>query len=131
MVEYNYKKAKNANINHISFELNYGYYSRVFYKKDVDPHSKSKYVDKLATKIKMLMFVYKEILHHAQELWKRAYDKLIVKLESYTLGDKIWLNNNYIKNKQNEKFKTKFFRPLFSRLHLVGEDVYKLKLSKR
>ena len=46
--------------------------------------------------------------YHAQELQKRAYNKG-VNLRSYAPGDKIWLNSKYIKIKQNQKLKAKFF----------------------
>ena len=74
------------------------------YKKDVKLRSKSK-----------------KNLYYAQELQKRA-DNKSVKPRSYTPKDKIWLNNKYIKTKQNRKLKAKFFRP-FQVLHLVGRQV--------
>ena len=37
MAEFAYNNAKNASIGHTSFELNCDFYSRAFYKKDVDP----------------------------------------------------------------------------------------------
>lgn len=47
------------------------------------------------------------------------------------LDDKIWLNNKYIKNKnQNYKLKTKFFEP-FRVLYLIKKQAYKLELSKK
>lgn len=47
MAKFAYNNAKNININHTLFELNYGYYPYVFYKKDIDPYFKSKSVNKL------------------------------------------------------------------------------------
>ena len=75
------------------------------------------------------MTVCQENFHHAQELQKQAYDKG-VKPRSYAPGDKVWLNNKYIKTKRNWKLKAKFFGP-FQILHLVGKQAYKLKLLKR
>ena len=40
MAEFAYNNAKNASTGYILFELNYGYYPRTFYKKDLDLHSK-------------------------------------------------------------------------------------------
>ena len=51
MTEFAYNNAKNASSDYTLFELNYGYHSRMFYKKDVKPYSKSK-----------------KNLYHAQEL---------------------------------------------------------------
>ena len=47
MAEFAYNNAKNANIGKISFELNYGYYTRIFYKKNNHPYFKSKLTDEL------------------------------------------------------------------------------------
>ena len=68
-------------------------------------------------------------LHHAQEFQKRAHNKG-VKPRSYAPGDKFWLNNKYIKTKQNQKLLAIFFR-LFWVLHPVGKQAYKLKLPKK
>ena len=40
------------------------------------------------------------------------------------------MNNKYIKIKQNQKLKAKFFK-LFWVLHLIGKQAYKLKLPKK
>ena len=45
MAEFAYNNAKNTNIGHIPFELNYIFHLRVSYKEDVDPRSKSKTAD--------------------------------------------------------------------------------------
>ena len=54
------------------------------------------------------MTICLENLHHAQDIQKRANDKS-VNLRSYSLGDKVWLNSQYIKTKRNRKLKSKFF----------------------
>ena len=46
-----YNNAKNANISHTFFELNYRYYPYVYYKKDLDFHSKLKTKEKLSSKL--------------------------------------------------------------------------------
>ena len=76
-----------------------------------------------------MMIVCRENLHHAQKLQKQTHDKG-VKPRSYTPGDKVWLNNKYIKIKRNWKLKAKFFRP-FRVLHPVGKQDYKLELLKQ
>ena len=75
------------------------------------------------------MIVCRENLYHAQELQKRAHNKS-VKPRSYAPGDKIWLNSQYIKIKQNRKLEVKFFG-LFRVFHPVGKQVYKLELPKK
>lgn len=46
------------------------------------------------------------------------------------MGKKIWLNGKYIKIKQNQKLKAKFFQ-LFQVLDTVKKQAYKLKLLKK
>ena len=129
MTEFAYNNAKNTSTNHIPFELNYGFYSKAFYKEDVDPRSQSKSANKLGTKLKELMTIYKGNLQHTQKLQKQYHDKY-AKPRSYALDEKVWLYSKYIKTKQNCKLKAKFFGP-FRVLHLVGKQAYKLQLSKK
>lgn len=56
----------------------------------------------------------------------RAYNK-VVKLKSYIFGNIHWLNNKYMKIKQNWQLKAKFFN-LFRVLDLVKNQ---LELSKK
>ena len=101
----------------------------MFYKKNIDPRSKSKSADKLLAKLWELIIVCGKNLHHAQELQKQTHNKGI-KPRSYAPGDKVWLNSKYIKTKQNQKLEAKFFKP-FQMLYLVGKQAYKLKLLKK
>ena len=82
----------------------------MFYKEDIDLHFKSKSVDDLLAEFQELMTVCRKNLHHAQKLQKEAHDK-VVKPRNYAPGDKVWLNNKYIKTKQNRKIEAKFFEP--------------------
>ena len=100
MAEFAYNNAKNANTGHTPFKLNCGYHSRVSFEGDVDPHSRSRSTNKLATELRELMEVCCQNLFHAQELQKRAHDKK-VNSQSYAPGEKVWLNSKYIKTKQN------------------------------
>ena len=129
MAEFAYNNAKNLSTGHTPFELNCGYHPRVSFEKDTDPRSRLKSADKLSAKLRDLMTVYRENLHHAQELQKRAHDKG-VKPKSYAPSEKVWLNSKYIKTKRNRKLEAKFFG-LFQVLHLVEKQVYKLELLKR
>ena len=67
--------------------------------------------------------------YYTQEFQKQAHDKS-VKPQSYAPGDKVWLSSKHIKTKQNCKLEAKFLG-LFQLLHLVGKQVYKLKLPKK
>ena len=125
MTKFTYNNAKNICISHILFELNCGYHHCISFKEDLDYRSRSMLAGELLLKLQKLMTVYCKNLFCIQELQKWAYDKG-VKLKSYTLGDKIWLNNKYIKTKQNRKLKAKLFG-LFWVLHPVKKQVYKLK----
>ena len=110
MAEFAYNNTKNASTSHIPFELNCGYHPWILYKKEVDPHSKSKSAGKLLAELRKLIFVCLKNLHHVQELQKRAYNKG-VKPRSYDSNDKIWLNSKYIKTKSKHKLEAKFFGP--------------------
>ena len=127
--EFAYNNAKNTSTGYTLFELNCGYYPRVSYEEDLDPCSQSKNAKKLSSELRSLMAAYQQNLHHAQELQKQAHDKG-VKPQSYAQGEKIWLNNKYLKTKQNHKLEIKFLGP-FRVLHLVDKQAYKLKLPKK
>ena len=113
---------------HMPFELNYGYYLWMSYKKKVDSRSQSKSVDKLLEELKELIIVCCKNLQHVQKLQKQAHDKG-VKPQSYAPDKKIWLNSKFIKTKRNRKLEGKFFGP-FRMLHPVGKQAYKLELSR-
>ena len=110
MAEFVYNNAQNTNFGHTLFELNCKYHPRISYKEDVNPCFKSKLTDKLLTELRELMIVYRKNLYYTQKLQKQAYDKN-VKPRSYAFSNKIWLNSKYIKTKQNQNLKAKFFGP--------------------
>ena len=62
MAEFAYNNAKNSSTSYTSFKLNCGFHSKVSYKEDVYPRSKSKTADQLNTKLQILMFVCRENL---------------------------------------------------------------------
>ncbi len=92
-------------------------------------HSQLKSADELATKLTELIAICSKKFKYAQEVQKWYHDKH-TKPRCYALDKKLWLNNNYIKTKQNHKLEAKFFE-LFRVLYLVEKQVYKLKLSKK
>ena len=65
MAEFAYNNAKNANTGHIPFELNCGYYPRVFFEEDVDPRLKSRSANQLTEELRELMEVCCQNLLHA------------------------------------------------------------------
>lgn len=109
MAEFIYNNARNISTGYTPFKLNYGYYPQASYKESINPQCQSKSADKLATKLKELMTICRNNLYHIQKLQKQHHNKAI-KPESYAPDDKIWLNNKYIKTKQNRKLETRFFR---------------------
>ena len=62
MTEFAYNNAKNIIISYTLFELNCGFHPRLSYKKDVNPCSKSKTADQLATELQILMSMCMENL---------------------------------------------------------------------
>ena len=129
MAEFAYNNTKNTSMGYTLFKLNYRYHRGIFYKKDVDPRSKSKAANKLIKELRNLITIYRENLQYAQKLQKQAHNKG-TKPKSYALHKKIWLNSKYIKTKYNWKLKIKFFRS-FQVLHLVNSQAYKHKLPKQ
>ena len=129
MAEVIYHNTNNASTGHTLFKPNCSYHLRVSFKEDINLHSRSNAADKLLAKLQKLMTIYKENLYHAQKLQKEVHNKG-VKPKSYAPDDKIWLNSKYLKTKQNQKLKAKFFGP-FLALHLVGKQAYKLEFSKK
>ena len=129
MAEFAYNNAKNSNTGHTPFELNCGYYPCVSFEEYIDLYCQSKLADEISVELRDLMTVCWENLYHAQELQKQAHNKGI-KPRSYALGEKVWLNNKYIKPKCNRKLEAKFFRP-FQVLYSIGKQAYKLELPKR
>lgn len=111
------------------FELNYSYHPHVSYKNNINSRFRFGSAEKLSTNLRELITIYLKNLYHAQKLENRAHDKN-VKLRSYIYKKKIWLNSKYIKIKQNQKLKAKFFG-LFYMLHLVRKQVHKIKLPKK
>ena len=85
MAEFAYNNAKNVSTGFTPFELNYGYYPRVSYKKDLNSCSPSKTAEELSSELRNLMAAYQQNPHHAQNLQKQAHDKG-VKPRSYAPG---------------------------------------------
>ncbi len=65
IAKFAYNNAKNASTGHTPFELNCGYYSRVFFEEDVDLRSRPRSANKLAKKLRELMEVSCQNLFHA------------------------------------------------------------------
>ncbi len=57
MAEFAYNNAKNASIGHTTFEFNCVYHPRVSFEEDVDPHSRSRFANELAKKLRELIEV--------------------------------------------------------------------------
>ncbi len=68
MAEFAYNNAKNASTAHTPFGLNCGNHSRVFFEKDMDSRSRSRFTDKLAEELRELIEVCCQNLLYAQEL---------------------------------------------------------------
>ncbi len=64
MAEFAYNNAKNASICHTSFEFNCGYDSKISFKEDVDPYSRSCFINKLAKELRELIKIcYQNLVH--------------------------------------------------------------------
>ena len=72
MAEFAYNNAKNACNSYTLYELNCGYHLCVSYKEEkiLNPRSKSKIAEELSSKLRELMIVCQQNLHHTQKLQK-------------------------------------------------------------
>ena len=64
MAEFVYNNAKYASMKYMPFKLNCGYHLYIFYKEDVNCHSKSKAVDELTKELRNLIAKYRLNLQH-------------------------------------------------------------------
>ncbi len=55
MAKFAYNNIKNASTCYTLFELNYGFYPRVLFEKDVDPYFKSRLANKPADELRKLI----------------------------------------------------------------------------
>lgn len=71
MTEFAYNNAKNANTGHTPFKLNCGYHPHVSLEKKIDTWSRSRVIDQIAAKLRVLMTMRKKNLQHAQKLKRK------------------------------------------------------------
>ena len=57
IAEFAYNNAKNASTSYIPFELNCGYHPCVFYKENINPHSKLRTVEESSSELRALMTI--------------------------------------------------------------------------
>lgn len=62
-----YNSVKNNSNRYISSKPNHNFYPYIWFKKNMNPLSKSKLVDQLANKIKFFISVYKKNFYYAQD----------------------------------------------------------------
>ncbi len=67
MAKFAYNNIKNTSISHTFFKFNCDFHPQISYKKDVDPHSWSKSVDKLANEPKKLITICRKNLQNTQK----------------------------------------------------------------
>lgn len=108
ITKYVYIEVRNTCIDLEFFELNCSYYFYVNFEDRVKSYLRSCSADKLVKKPRKYIPIHQQNLLYTQELQKQAYDKGI-KPCSYTTDNNAWLNNKYIKTKQNQQFETMFF----------------------
>ena len=64
MAEFAYNNPKNASTGYTPFELNCSYYPCVSFEKDTNPRFRSKTANELSAKLRELMIICRENLHH-------------------------------------------------------------------
>ena len=88
MAEFAYNNAKNLTTGYTPFKLNYDYYPKVLFKKNLNLYFKSYFADKLAKELRELIEICCQNLLYIQELQKKAHNKG-AKNCNYTPGKKI------------------------------------------
>lgn len=102
-----FNNAKNASISSSFFKQIYGFYSRVFHKKNVNTYFESNFWDKIATKTKKLNTIC-QLYFYYTKIYKNCYSEKSKNPRNYALSNEVWLNNKYIQIKHNFKIKTPF-----------------------
>ena len=108
IAKFAHNNVKNAKMGYKFFELNFGYYLYVLYKKNLHFYFKFKAADELIEKLKNLIAICRKNLYLAQKLQKQSHD-IRTKPRCYGVSEKVWLNSKYIKTKYNQKLEAKFF----------------------
>lgn len=67
MAKFAYNNIKNTSTSNTSFELNYSYHSRAFYKENIDSRSQSKSANEIVIELQYLIVVSKNNLEYAKE----------------------------------------------------------------
>ena len=75
MAKFAYNNTKNTSTGQTFFELNNEYHLCVYYKKDLDPHSKLKTMEKLSFEFQELITVCQKNFHHIQKFQKQTHNK--------------------------------------------------------
>ena len=88
MAEFGYNNVKNITTGYTPFKLNCEYHPRIFYKKDVNPHSSFQAAKELTKILRNLIVAYRKNLQYAQKLQKQSYD-MRTKPRSYIFGKKV------------------------------------------
>lgn len=105
MAEFAYNNMKNISMDHISFKLNCGFHPKVFLGGKCQSLLPIK-IDRQAGKWAQRADDYLQTKPLIYTRALRQYYNNHAKPWNYASGKKVWLNNKYIKSKQNCKLKT-------------------------
>jgi len=127
LAEFTYNNAKHTSTTLSPFYANYGYHPRFQLKivSDKKTPSAESYIDV----IKNLHATMQAELKTSQENYKKFYDRKVMDVPSYNIGQQVWLLRKHIStNRPSSKLDYKRLGP-FKILDIIGESKLAIKLE--
>ena len=131
LAEFTYNNAKNSSTQMSPFYANYGYHPCVSLKIRTEPSTyENPATESLAKRLETVHNELQAGLKHAQETYKRKFDRKANPAPSFKVGDLVWLNRrNIATTRPSRNLDFKRFGP-FKILKIIGEGkaVFQLEL---
>jgi hypothetical protein len=123
LAEFAYNNAKNSSTQMSPFYANYGYHPRASLTVRTEPSSyENPAAESLVQHLEMIHNELRLGLEHAQETYKRKFDRKVKPAPPFGVGDLVWLNRkNITTTRPSSKLDFKRFGP-FKILKVVGES---------
>ena len=123
LAEFTYNNAKNSSTQMSPFYANYGYHPRASLRVHTEPSTyENPAAESLAERLESVHNELQTTLKHAQETYKRKFDRKANPAPSFKVGDLVWLNRrNIATTRPSRKLDFKRFGP-FKILKVIGES---------
>ena len=122
LAEFTYNNAKNSSTQMSPFYVNYGYHPRTSLRVRTEPSAyENPAVESLVEQLETVHNELRAGLKHAQEIYKRKFDRKANPAPSFKVGNLVWLNRrNIAMTRPSRKLDFKRFGP-FKILKIIGE----------